>query len=67
MSANDTEASRCPGCGSEFECGMQVGRGRCWCKDVPSLPNPGGTACYCPRCLEIRVRNAQDPRSAQAP
>ncbi|HXZ55794.1 MAG TPA: cysteine-rich CWC family protein [Burkholderiales bacterium] len=67
MSAKNASATRCPGCGAEFECGMQAGRERCWCEDFPPLPNPEGDACYCPRCLELRARSARDPRSAPAP
>ncbi|HET7765120.1 MAG TPA: cysteine-rich CWC family protein [Burkholderiales bacterium] len=67
MTPKDAKASRCPGCGAEFECGMLAAREHCWCADFPALPTPAGTACYCPRCLELKVRSAPDPRSAPAP
>src|SRR5262249_42797961 len=68
MASESTTASRCPACGAEFECGMLAGREHCWCEDLPALSEPEpGAPCYCPRCLEARVRSARGPRSARAP
>jgi hypothetical protein len=60
--------SRCPGCGGEFECGMQSGRETCWCEEFPTLSEPvAGISCYCPRCLKRAIetgdRSSSDPQS----
>ncbi|HZF18336.1 MAG TPA: cysteine-rich CWC family protein [Burkholderiales bacterium] len=68
MTPKAAKPSRCPGCGAEFECGMLAGRERCWCEDLPTLREPeAGSLCYCPRCLELKVRSEPGPRSERVP
>ncbi|HNQ57201.1 MAG: cysteine-rich CWC family protein [Burkholderiales bacterium] len=53
--SNGCETSpACPGCGRIFMCGMEAGRERCWCADLPPLEMPpvDGKGCYCPECLK---------------
>ena len=47
----------CPRCGAVFVCGMDAGKPRCWCADLPPLPVDATVAgCLCPACLAQRAR-----------
>lgn len=53
--------STCPQCGAEFRCGMEGGDERCWCAELPPLPQlPAqsgefAASCLCPACLRGRL------------
>ncbi len=48
----------CPRCGAAFVCGMDAGKPRCWCADLPPLPvDPDIPGCLCPDCLAERARS----------
>ena len=48
--------SRCPHCGAENKCGVEAGKGFCWCFELPSktLENKvtDDSQCLCRSCLE---------------
>ncbi len=53
---------RCLRCDAAFECTPE---GACWCMELPPLPITGdlsGERCFCRRCLEERVREAEAGR-----
>ena len=48
--------TRCPRCGTEFEC--SPGGGPCWCTELPPLPiakDVSEETCLCRSCLQERV------------
>lgn len=52
----------CELCGEEFRCGVNEGNDICWCMDVQAVaPIPGKEDfCWCPKCLDIKIREIQD-------
>ncbi len=63
-------ATRCPGCGTVFRCGMAAGDGGCWCAAAPNLlPVPkeaSGASCLCPDCLRRQVEAQAEGPAAPA-
>jgi hypothetical protein len=62
--------NQCPGCGTQFKCGVEEAgyAAPCWCMQLPPLPmsskasTNGKTdtdACLCPVCLRRRIENFQ--------
>jgi hypothetical protein len=59
----DTGESRCPSCGTTFECGYAAGQSRCWCFELPTVPvNDQCQGCLCPRCLAQRLEDGKENR-----
>jgi hypothetical protein len=50
----NTSGAVCPRCGVRFSCGVEDGRGECWCMKRPALPLEPGAAggCLCPACFD---------------
>ena len=54
------QLSACAGCGASFLCGAEAGLATCWCMEKPTgLCEPvAGAGCYCPACLDQRIKAA---------
>jgi Cysteine-rich CWC len=54
----------CSACGARFECGMQAGKEKCWCAELPAVMPMSDVAggCYCPACLRERIAAADAAR-----
>ena len=50
----ESQAKVCGKCGATFLC--DAARGKCWCFDFAPVAPEDRQDCFCPRCLEIRVR-----------
>ncbi len=55
--------TRCSRCHAPMRCEPQ---GDCWCKRMPSLPNPDlAQGCYCESCLRSAIEESgRDQRTA---
>lgn len=48
--------SKCPQCGTEFDCGVKAGQNTCWCYAYQPVISPvEGDECLCPACLEKKI------------
>lgn len=61
MTTNDPES--CPMCGSDNECGLAVGKPRCWCFDLPVMKDAAAPtddapdlSCLCEACLQRELQ-----------
>lgn len=52
---------KCIKCGGEFTCDIEAGKDKCWCFDKPHVmkPDPTLKGCYCPKCLDEKIIEAQ--------
>jgi len=55
--------SKCWICERAFFCGIEQGKGSCWCFDKPRLPLESAlpefkdaSRCLCPMCYELQLR-----------
>ena len=47
--------SKCPECGVPNKCGMEAGKGICWCFNLPAIENMNSkdtSECLCESCLK---------------
>lgn len=53
LSTQKNALVQCAACGGTFECGAAVGKGACWCAELPLLPKERVTdeGCFCRECL----------------
>jgi hypothetical protein len=51
--------SKCPKCGAINKCGMENGKGTCWCFSLPIAKIADGdhSNCYCQHCLEAQIND----------
>lgn len=52
--------SLCPKCGLPNKCGVELGKGTCWCFGYPKLENSKyeeTNQCLCERCLRIELNS----------
>jgi hypothetical protein len=60
-----TPRSICPGCGQRFSCGAENGEANCWCMEQASgtFEPSAGSSCYCPACLQQRIKREELARA----
>ena len=63
MVIDESINSECADCGAPFVCGAVAGSHSCWCmgKPVRLLEVDAEASCYCPACLEKRIREQSSP------
>ena len=49
--------SKCPNCGLPNKCGVEMGKGFCWCFNYPKLDKviPDGEDCLCESCFKKKL------------
>ena len=53
--------SKCPECNTEFECGANNTE-PCWCTKLPNIVPLDSSACLCPACLELKIKEIQSKK-----